>query len=126
MKVSKNLFYKSFKILMLVFLCMFIAEFISIVIGHPITDIFIADFDVNQDTIGVWLLRSFLSASFIGSFFNFFLTVKIIKEAVNFAQWPVIAIVLMIILFPLEIIISAIFVIPNIIIFGVKSRKKHN
>ena len=104
---------------------MFIAEFISIVIGHPITDIYIADFDVNQDTVGVWLLRSFLSASFTGSFFNFFLTIKIIKEAANFAQWPAIAIVLMTILFPLEIIISAIFVIPNIIIFGVKSRKKH-
>ena len=41
------------------------------------------------------------------------------------SHWPAALVVLMTLFFPLELLVGALFVIPNIIIFGLKGRIKN-
>ena len=119
-RVSKSTYKKYFLILMAVFACMFVAELVSILMGKPITEIYISGVNLERDMLSIKLFRSFLSACFVGSYFNFFFTVKIIKEARNIDRLPTPAIVIMTLLFPLEIIISGVLVVPDILFWGIK------
>lgn len=119
---SRNIFRKAFKTLLIVFAIMFIIEFAFTASGHPIAEIVISGVDLEKDTLPIWLLRSVLTASLFASYFNYFYTVKIIKQALMIDRLPTVAVVLMTALFPLEILISLIFVLPNIFIYGFKSR----
>ncbi len=125
MRVPSEMFKKAFIILLVAFSCMFLAEFISLAIGRPISEIHIINMDLEKDTIGVWLFRALLSGSFAGGWFNFFMTAMIIKSAIGFKHWPVVVVVIMTFLFPVELLISSVFVVPNIIIYGIKSRTKN-
>ena len=117
---SRNIFRKAFKTLLIVFAITFIIEFAFTASGHPIAEIVISGVDLEKDTLPIWLLRSVLTASFFASYFNYFYTVKIIKQALMIDRLPTVAVVLMTALFPLEILISLIFVLPNIFIYGFK------
>lgn len=128
---SRNIFRKAFKTLLIVFAIMFIIEFAFTASGHPIAEIEISGVDLEKDTLPIWLLRSVLSASLFASYFNYFYTVKIIKQALLIDRLPTVAVVLMTILFPLEILIALIFVLPNIFIYGIygfrsRSLKEHS
>ena len=110
--------------LLAVFAVTFIIEFICTVTGNPLSEIEIAGLDLEKQDMATYLLRSFIGSLFISGFFNFFLTVKVIKEAKGINRLPAVAVVIMTILFPLELLISCIFVVPNIIIFGIVGIKK--
>lgn len=116
---------KLFIILVLVFVGMFILEFIASMLGNPISEITINDVEIIPKTPLECLLNAAVSASLLGGIVNFFLTVRIIKEAFSLSHWPAALVVLMTIMFPLELIISALAVVPNIIIFGLKGRMKN-
>lgn len=124
MRVSGFTFKTSFRCLLVIFSVVFIIEFICTAFGHPIAKIHIEGLDLEQQSIEIWLLRALLSSLFISGIVNFFLTVKIIKEAKQLKHWSAPLVVLMTVFFPLECIISMIAVIPNIIIFGILGRTK--
>ena len=110
--------------LLAVFAVTFIIEFICTVTGNPLSEIEIAGLDLEKQDMATYLLRSFIGSLFISGFFNFFLTVKVIKEAKGINRLPAVAVVIMTILFPLELLLSCVFVVPNIIIFGIVGIKK--
>lgn len=110
--------------LLAIFSISFIFEFICTATGHPLTQIEIIGLDLEKQDIATYLLRSFISSLFISGLFNFFLTVKVIKDAKGIDRLPAFAVVIMTLLFALEFIISCAFVIPNIIIFGIIGNKK--
>lgn len=110
--------------LLAVFAVTFIIEFIATATGNPIGEIEIAGLDLTKQDMATYLLRSFIGSLFISGFFNFFLTVKVIKDAKGINRLPAVAVVIMTILFPLELLISCVFVVPNIIIFGIVGIKK--
>lgn len=110
--------------LLAIFSVSFIIEFICTATGNPISQIEIIGLDLEKQDMATYLLRSFISSLFISGLFNFFLTVKVIKEARGIDRLPAVAVVIMTLLFPLELIISCVFVIPNIIIFGIIGIKK--
>ena len=92
--------------------------------GHFGSEINIEDRDgVIADCIEELACNDKVTAAMAG-FFNFFLTVKVIKEAKGINRLPAVAVVIMTILFPLELLISCVFVVPNIIIFGIVGIKK--
>ncbi len=105
--------------LLAVFAVSFIIEFIATATGNPIGEIQISGLDLEKQDMATYLLRSFIGSLFISGFFNFFLTVKVIKESKGINRLPAVAVVIMTLLFPLELIVSCVFVIPNIIIFGI-------
>lgn len=123
---AKSTMKLSFFCLLAVFLIAFIFEFICTATGHPISEIEIIGLDLAKQDMATYLLRSFISSLFISGLFNFFLTVKVIKDAKGIARLPAVAAVIMTLLFPLEFIISCVFVIPNIIIFGILGNRKNN
>ena len=110
--------------LLAVFAVTFIIEFICTVTGNPLSEIEIAGLDLEKQDMATYLLRSFIGSLFISGFFNFFLTVKVIKEAKGINHLPAVAVVIMTFLFPIELLLSCVFVVPNIIIFGIVGIKK--
>lgn len=124
-RVPVNMFKKFFIALLCAFVGFFLLEFIASMLGNPISETTIMDVVIIPDTPLECLLNAALTASFAGGIVNFFLTVRIIKEALGLSHWPAAIVVLMTILSPLEFIVAAIFVIPNIIIFGLKGRMKN-
>ncbi len=118
---SKDVYEKCFLILTVVFVGMFAVEFISILAGNPITEIYISGLDLEQDVIGIKLLRSFISASTVAGILNIFLTVKVIKAAQGRERLPTPVVIVMTLLFPFEIIISGFLVLPNIVFWGIKA-----
>lgn len=118
---SKDVYKKCFLILTVVFVGMFVAEFISVLTGNPITEIHISGLDLEQDIIGIKLLRSFISASMVGGILNIFLTVKVIKAARGRDRLPTPVVIVMTLLFPFEILVGGVFVVPNIIFWGIKA-----
>ena len=125
MKGFSNIFRTVFLCLIAIFTVSFLIEFIGTVTGHPMTDIEIIGLDLTKQDTATYLLRSLISALFISGFFNFFLTVKAIKDKKGVKRLPAVLVVIMTILFPVELILSIAFVIPNMIIFGILSLKKH-
>lgn len=120
-RASKGTYKKCFLILTVVFVGMFVLEFISILAGNPITEIRITGLDLERDVMSVKLLRAFLSACFIGGIFNIFLSVKVIKEAYGRDRLPTAVVIIMTLLFPLEVFISGAFVLPDIIFWGIRA-----
>lgn len=110
--------------LLAVLVVTFIVEFICNVTGNPLSEIEIAGLDLTKQDMPTYLLRSFIGSLFISGFFNFFLTVKIIKESKVINRLPAVAVVIMTFLFPIELLLSCVFVVPNIIIFGIVGIKK--
>ena len=115
---------KFFIILLCVFLGMFTLELIATMMGNPISEMTVNDKVIKPETLPECLLYSAVTASFIGGIVNFFLTVKVIKTALKLERLPTPAVVAMTLLFPLELIVGAVFVVPNIIIFGIKAFSK--
>lgn len=118
-RVPKEVYRKCFLILTVVFIAMFSAEFVALLLGNPITEIHISGLDLEQDIISIKLFRSFISACFVGSIFNIFLTVKVIKEACGKTRLPTPVVIIMTLLFPLEFLVSGFLVVPNIIFWGI-------
>lgn len=123
-RVSKETYKKCFLILAVVFAVMFVAELVSVLAGNPITEIHITGLDLEKDIFAVKLFRAFLSACFIGGIFNIFLTVKVAKESRGKDRLPTAVVIIMTLLFPLEILMSGVLVVPNIIFWGVKAFTK--
>ena len=124
-RVPVNMYKKFFIILICVFIGLFVLEFIASMLGNPISETTINDVEVIPETTLECLLNATLTASLIGGIVNVFLTIKIIKEALRLSHWPAAMVVLMTMLFPLELLVGALFVVPNIIIFGLKGRIKN-
>ena len=123
--VPVNMYKKFFVILLCVFLGLFTLEFIASLLGNPLSEISINGAEVIPETPLDCLLNAAITASFVGGIVNFFLVVKVIKEAFGLTHWPAIAVVLMTVFFPLELLIGAVLILPNIIIFGLKGRVKN-
>lgn len=113
-RVPVNMYKKFFIILLCVFVGLFILEFVASMLGNPISE-----------TPLECLLNAAITASLIGGIVNVFLTIRIIKEALRLSHWPAAPVVLMTLFFPLELLVGALFVVPNIIIFGLKGRMKN-
>ena len=124
-RVPVNMYKKFFIILICVFIGLFVLEFIASMLGNPISETTINDVEIIPETPLDCLLNAALTASLIGGIVNVFLTIRIIKEALRLSHWPAAAVVLMTLLFPLELLVGALFVIPNIIVFGLKGRIKN-
>jgi hypothetical protein len=118
------MFKKHFIILLSIFAGIFVLEFITSILGHPISEITVNDVLIIPKTPLECMLHAAISAFLVGGIANFFLSVRIIKEALGIAHWHPAIVVMMVFLFPLELLVGAFFVIPNIIIFGLKGRKK--
>ncbi len=125
MKIEGVVYSKYFKILLSVFLIIAVIEFVFSVLGMPIGDVYIAGIDLDQDTGYILVLRSLISSLFISGCVNFALILKLIKRKLDINNWPAVAIVIMTIFFPLEIFVSMILVVPNILVYGIKSFKKN-
>jgi len=123
-RVPANMYKKYFFILLFVFFCMLVLEFAACMLGNPISTITINEEVIVPDTLPECLLYSAVAASLIAGVVNVFLTIRVVKEALGLTHWPAALVVIMTLLFPLELIIGALFVIPNIIIFGLKGRVK--
>ena len=102
-RVSKKTYKKCFLILTVVFVVMFVAEFISVLVGDPITEIHITGIDLERDVMGIKLLRAFISACFIGGMCNVFLTVKVIKELRCIDRLPTVIVIIMTVIFRLRL-----------------------
>ena len=100
-------------------------SFIASILGHPISEITVNDVLIIPKTPLECMLHAAISAFLVGGIANFFLSVRIIKEALEIAHWHPAIVVMMVFLFPLELLVGAFFVIPNIIIFGLKGRKEN-
>ena len=128
MKLSSvpiRMYKKYFIILLCVFVGALTLEFIACMMGNPICATTINGVEIIPETPLECLLHAFITSFFWGGIVNFFLTVRIIKEALGLNHWPAFAVVIMTITFALEIIICGIMIIPNIIIFGLKGRIKN-
>lgn len=123
-RVPVNMYKKFFIILLCVFLGLFVLEFVAM-LGNPISRTTINDIEIIPETPLECLLNAALTAFFVGGIVNVFLTIRIIKEALRLSHWPAVAVVIMTLLFPLEFLVGALFVVPNIIIFGLKGRIKN-
>ncbi len=123
-QVSKETYKKCILILTVVFVVMFVTEFISVLTGNPITEIHISGLDLEKDVMSIKLLRAFLSACFIGGIFNLFLAVKVIKESRGKDRLPTVVVIIMTLMFPVEVFISGIFVVPDIIFWGIMAFTK--
>lgn len=124
-RVPVKMYKKFFIILLCVFVGAFVLEFVTAMLGHPINNISINNVRIEPDSPVNWLILSIATAFIFGGIANFFLTVRIIKEALRLDHWPAYAVVVMTVLFVLEMIVGAIMLIPNIIIFGLKGRIKN-
>ncbi len=124
-RVPVNMYKKFFIILLCVFVGLFVLEFVASMLGNPLSETTINDVVIIPDTPLECLLNASITSLLVGGIVNVFLTIKIIKEALRLSHWPAALVVLMTLFFPLELLIGAIFVIPNIIIFGLKGRIKN-
>ena len=124
-RVPVNMYKKFFIILLCVFLSLFVLEFVASMLGNPISETTINDVEIIPETPLECLLNAAITSLFVGGIVNVFLTIRIIKEALRLARWPAAPVVLMTLFFPLELLLGAVFVIPNIIIFGLKGRIKN-
>lgn len=125
MRVPVNMYKKFFKILLFVFIGVFLLEFIAALLGNPLSEITIYDTEIVPETTLECFLYAFPSAFTIGGIVNVFLTIRIIKEALDLNHWPAIAVVIMTLFFALEFLIGVLALVPNIIIFGLKGRIKN-
>ena len=124
-RVPVKMYKKFFIILLCVFIGFFVLEFFASMLGHPISETTINDIVIIPETPLECLLNAALTSLLVGGIVNVFLTIRIIKEALRLSHWPAAAVVIMTLLFPLELLIGAILIIPNIIIFGLKGRIKN-
>ena len=122
MTISGRVLKKYFQILLTVFIAVAVIEFVFTAIGMPLGEMYIAGIDLDQDNLFSWILRSVFSSLFITGIVNFALTLRIIKQALGLVRWPAIPIVLIIVFLPLEILLSVVLVIPNIVIYGITAR----
>ena len=118
--ITNGTYKKYFFILLAVFVCMFTAEFISLLLGKPIIEIYISGIDLERDLLSVKLLRAFISASFVAGLFNFYIMIKLFKQSRGKDRLPAPAIVVMTLFFPVEMMISGFIVIPSMIFLGIK------
>lgn len=123
--VPVNLYRKFFIILLCVFAGLFVLEFVTAMLGVPLTELTLNGEVVKPEGVKNCLVIAAFSSFLIGGIVNVFLTLKVIKEAMRLSHWPAAAVVLMTLLFPLEVIVGALLVIPNIIIFGLNGRKEN-
>ena len=123
--VPVKMYKKFFIILLCVLAGMFVLEFIASMLGNPITETTINGVRVVPQTTVECLLNAAFSAFVWSGIVNFFLTVKVIKEGLRLSHWSAGLVVLMTLFFVIELIISILLVVPNIIIFGLKGRKKN-
>jgi hypothetical protein len=124
-RVPVNMYKKMFIILLCVFVGVFVLEFVASMLGNPIGEITINDVEIIPESPLECLLNATITSLIVGGIVNVFLTIRIIKEALGLSHWPAAHVVLMTLLFPFELLIGALFVIPNIIIFGLKGRIKN-
>ncbi len=124
-RVPVNMYKKFFIILLCVFVGLLVLEFVASMAGDPISETTVNGVEIIPETPLECLLNAAITASLLGGIVNVFLTIRIIKELLNISNWPAAPVVFMTLFFPLEILIGAIFVIPNIILFGLKGRKKN-
>lgn len=110
---------KYFNILVFSFIGVLALELITTALGHPIVNVYIAGLG-NTDT-WKWLVQPVISGLVISGIINVFLMFKILKKLFKFNRWPSPLIVLFTLLFPLEILIGTVLLIPNITIFLIKS-----
>ena len=124
-RVPVNMYKKFFIILLCVFIGIFILEFVASMLGNPISKTSINGVEIIPETPLECLLNATLTSFLIGGIVNVFLTIRIIKEALRLSHWPAAAVVIMTLFFALELLVGAVFLIPNIIIFGLKGRIKN-
>lgn len=124
-RVPVNMYKKFFIVLICVFAGLFVLEFFASMLGNPISQVTVNGATLVPDTPVKCLLNAFITALLIGGIVNVFLTIRIIKEALRLSHWPAGAVVAMTVLFPLELLIGALLLIPNIIVFGLKGRIKN-
>ncbi|MBR6768872.1 MAG: hypothetical protein IKM34_05240 [Clostridia bacterium] len=125
-RVPANLYKKYFIILLCVFSGLFALEFIASMLGSPITEVTINDVRVIPETPLECLLNAAVSSLLIGGIVNVFLTLKVIKLALGIYQWPTVAVVLLTLSFPFEMLLGGLLLIPNIVFFGLKSRTRNS
>lgn len=123
--VPREMYKKFFKILFFVFVGFLVVEFGASMLGFPLSEVTVNDEVVIPETPLQCLLHASISAFLISGIVNVFLTIRIIKEKLGIIRWPAFAVVIMTITFALEVLLGTILVIPNIIIFGIKSRKRN-
>lgn len=124
-RVPVNMYKKFFIILLCVFVGLFVLEFVASMLGNPISETTINDVEIIPETPLECLLNATITSLLVGGIVNVFLTIRIIKEALRLSHWPAVAVVLMTLFFVLELLVGALLVIPNIIIFGLKGRIKN-
>ena len=124
-RVPVNMYKKFSVILICVFVGFFALEFVASMLGNPISETTINDVEIIPETPLECLLNAAMTASLIGGIVNVFITIRIIKEALRLSHWPAALVVVMTLFFPLELLVGALFVVPNIIIFGLKGRMKN-
>ncbi|MBR6502924.1 MAG: hypothetical protein IKT42_05720 [Clostridia bacterium] len=124
-KVPVNLYKKVFIILLCVFFSSFVLEFLTALLGHPINNIYIENINLEEPSIKNYIIMSVVTAFTFGGIANVFCTIRIVKEKLKIDHWPAFAVVVMTILFILEMLVGIILLLPNIIIFGLKSRPKN-
>ncbi len=125
MRVPVNMYKKFFKILLFTFIGIYFLQIITTAFGHPIGEVNLPFLKIYSTKLWPWVIQPLLVSILVDGIVNFFLTVRIIREAMGLDHWPAIAIVLMTLFFALEMLLGTIFVIPNIIIFGLKGRVKN-
>lgn len=104
------------------FIGVLVIELITTALGNPIVDVYIAGF--GQTDTWKWVVQPLISGLVIDGIINIFLTFKILKKLLKLERWPSPLIVLFTLLFPLEILIGTVLLIPNVIIFMIKSVKE--
>ena len=124
-RVPTNLYKKFFIILLCVFAGIFALEFVASMLGNPISETTVNGVEIIPETPLECLINAALTSFLISGIVNVFLVIKILKEAFGLSHWPAAMVVLMTLFFPLELLIGALLVIPNIIIFGLKGRMKN-
>ena len=124
-RVPVNMYKKFFLVLVFTFLGFFAIEFIFCLVGNPIGEITINDRVFKLGTLMENAVFSALMSFFVSGIVNFFLTVRILKELFGVANWPAAVVVIMTMFFPLELLLAMLFLVPNIIVFGLKGRKKN-
>ena len=124
-RVPVNMYKKFFIVLLCVFASLFVLEFVASMSGNPISETTINGVEIVPETPLECLLNATITSLFVCGIVNVFLTTRIIKEALRLSHWPTVSVVLMTLFFPLELLVGALLVIPNIIIFGLKSRIKN-
>lgn len=123
-KVPASIYKKYFLILFCVTVGVFSVNFIANLMGYPVSELTIDGNVIVPKTFGDCLLHAGIGAAFVGTVLNFFVTTRFIKERLCLVHWPAAAVVVMTILFPLELLLAAVLLLPNMIVFGVRSLKK--